>query len=187
MGQLNKIFNNETVDLVHVSADSSRFRVFLKTYGWAGFEVLWKLEEVKRVKKSKAYYDELIVLEEPKPFYVWWKPSFWLKRLLPENPFRRKTDSEEIKIHQQKTEAIQNHSRKKMSLWLRKADLQRYILKKVRRVPKKSTVQETYELWVEKNSIADIATIRVLTKQTIYAHFVQLIQTKAVYWGFTWG
>jgi hypothetical protein len=31
--QLNKIFNNETVDLVHVSADSSRFRVFLKTYG----------------------------------------------------------------------------------------------------------------------------------------------------------
>jgi hypothetical protein len=35
-------------------------------------------------------------------------------------------------------------------------------------------------LWVEKNSIADIATIRVLTKQTIYAHFVQLIQTKAV-------
>jgi uncharacterized protein YpbB len=25
-----------------------------------------------------------------------------------------------------------------------------------------------------------IATIRVLTKQTIYAHFVQLIQTKAV-------
>jgi hypothetical protein len=36
------------------------------------------------------------------------------------------------------------------------------------------------ELWVEKNSIADIATIRVLTKQTIYAHFVQLIQTKAV-------
>jgi hypothetical protein len=34
-------------------------------------------------------------------------------------------------------------------------------------------------LWVEKNSIADIAT-RVLTKQTIYAHFVQLIQTKAV-------
>jgi uncharacterized protein YpbB len=45
---------------------------------------------------------------------------------------------------------------------------------------KKSTVQETYELWVEKNSIADIATIRVLTKQTIYAHFVQLIQTKAV-------
>jgi uncharacterized protein YpbB len=53
------------------------------------------------------------------------------------------------------------------------------LLKVSKKVPKKSTVQETYELWVE-NSIADIATIRVLTKQTIYAHFVQLIQTKAV-------
>jgi hypothetical protein len=42
------------------------------------------------------------------------------------------------------------------------ADLQRYTSKKVsKKVPKKSTVQETYELWVEKNSIADIATIRV--------------------------
>jgi hypothetical protein len=41
------------------------------------------------------------------------------------------------------------------------ADLQRYTSKKVsKKVPKKSTVQETYELWVEKNSIADIA-IRV--------------------------
>jgi uncharacterized protein YpbB len=47
-------------------------------------------------------------------------------------------------------------------------------------LPKKSTVQETYELWVEKKSIDEIATIRVLTKQTIYSHFVKLIQTKAV-------
>jgi uncharacterized protein YpbB len=35
-------------------------------------------------------------------------------------------------------------------------------------------------LWVEKKSIDEIATIRVLTKQTIYSHFVKLIQTKAV-------
>jgi hypothetical protein len=31
-----------------------------------------------------------------------------------------------------------------------------------------------------KKSIDEIATIRVLTKQTIYSHFVKLIQTKAV-------
>jgi hypothetical protein len=51
------------------------------------------------------------------------------------------------------------------------ADLQRYTSKKVsKKVPKKSTVQETYELWVEKNSIADI--IRVLTKQTIFTRIL---------------
>jgi hypothetical protein len=43
------------------------FGYFSKTYGRVGFEILWKLEEVKRVKKSKAYYDELIVLKNYKP------------------------------------------------------------------------------------------------------------------------
>ena len=28
------------------------------------FEILWKLEEVKRLKKAKAYFDELLLLEE---------------------------------------------------------------------------------------------------------------------------
>ena len=61
-------------------------------------------------------------------------------------------------------------------------DVERYTSKKnaKNKEPKKSTVQETYELWVEKNSIQDIARIRVLTIQTIYSHFVKLIQTKAV-------
>jgi hypothetical protein len=27
----------------------------------------------------------------------------------------------------------------------------------------------------------------VLTKQTIYAHFVQPNQSRVYYWGFTWG
>jgi uncharacterized protein YpbB len=35
-------------------------------------------------------------------------------------------------------------------------------------------------LWVEKKSIDEIATIRVLTKQTIYSHFVKLMKPKAV-------
>jgi uncharacterized protein YpbB len=34
-------------------------------------------------------------------------------------------------------------------------------------------------MWVEKKSIDEIATIRVLTKQTIYSHFVSC-KTKAV-------
>jgi hypothetical protein len=65
MGQLNKIFNNETVDLIHVSERiEAAFGYFFKPMDDLVFEILWKLEEVKRLKKSKAYYDELIVLEE---------------------------------------------------------------------------------------------------------------------------
>jgi pyruvate/2-oxoglutarate dehydrogenase complex dihydrolipoamide dehydrogenase (E3) component len=47
-------------------------------------------------------------------------------------------------IHQQKTEAIQNQFKKEnVTLIEDEADLQRYTSKKVSKVPKKSTVQET--------------------------------------------
>jgi len=63
--QLNKIFNSETVDLIHVSERiEAAFSYFLKPMDDLVFEILWKLEEVKRIKKVKAFYDELIVLEE---------------------------------------------------------------------------------------------------------------------------
>jgi hypothetical protein len=96
---------------------------------------------------------------------------------------KEKLTSDEIRRYiSRKTEAIQSQFKKEsVALIEDEADLQRYTSKKAtKKASKKSTVQETYELWVEKNSIADIATIRVLTKQTIYSHFVQLIQTKAV-------
>jgi hypothetical protein len=88
-----------------------------------------------------------------------------LKRLLPENPFRRKTDSEEIKDTSAENRSDSKPFKKEnVTLIEDEADL-RYTSKKVsKKVPKKSTVQETYELWVEKNSIADIATIRVRYK-----------------------
>jgi uncharacterized protein YpbB len=46
------------------------------------------------------------------------------------------------------------------------------------KTPKKSTVDITHELWLDKNSIQDIATIRKLTTQTIESHLVKLIQSK---------
>jgi uncharacterized protein YpbB len=97
---------------------------------------------------------------------------------------KEKLTSIEIKNYiSKKTAAIQEEFKNlNVTLIEDDKDVERYTSKKElkNKVPKKSTVQETYELWVEKNSIQDIATIRVLTKQTIYSHFVKLIQTKAV-------
>jgi hypothetical protein len=187
IGQLNKIFNNETVDLIHVSERiEAAFGYFFKPMDDLVFEILWKLEEVKRLKKSKAYYDELIVLEElqTKAVLRLMKAKLLIETVVAGEPIsKEKLSSEEIKRYiSRKTEAIQSQFKKEnVTLIEDEADLQRYTSKKAtKKAPKKSTVQETYELWVEKNSIADIATIRVLTKQTIYSHFVQLIQTKAV-------
>ena len=60
-------------------------------------------------------------------------------------------------------------------------DLERYSKKKkTDKEPKKSTVQETYELWLEKNSIKEIAAIRKLTTQTIGGHIAKLIETETI-------
>ena len=185
--QLNKLFNQETVDLNHVSERiQAAFSYFFKPMDELVFEILWKLEEVKRIKKVKAFYDELIVLEElqTKAVLRLMKAKLLIETVVAgETISKEKLTSSEIKKYiSRKTEAIQNQFKElNITLIDDEKDVERYTSKKSKATaPKKSTVQETYELWVEKKSIEDIATIRVLTKQTIYSHFVKLIQTKAV-------
>ncbi|MFV8365593.1 helix-turn-helix domain-containing protein [Flavobacterium sp. XS1P27] len=187
ISQLNKLFGQETVDLNHVSERiQAAFSYFLKPMDDLVFEILWKIEEVKRIKKVKAFYDELIVLEElqTKAVLRLMKAKLLIETVVAgETISKEKLTSSEIKKYiSRKTEAIQNQFKElNITLIEDEKDVERYTSKKSKTaVPKKSTVQETYELWVEKKSIADIATIRVLTKQTIYSHFVKLIQTKAV-------
>ena len=187
ISQLNTLFAQETVDLNHVSARiQAAFGYFLKPMDDLVFEILWKLEEVKRIKKVKAFYDELIILEElqTKAVLRLMKAKLLIETVVAgETISKEKLTSSEIKKYiSRKTEAIQNQFKElNITLIDDDKDLERYTSKKSKTAtPKKSTVQETYELWVEKKSIQDIATIRVLTKQTIYSHFVKLIQTKAV-------
>jgi len=187
ISQLNKLFGQETVDLNHISERiEAAFTYFLKPMDELVFEILWKIEEVKRIKKVKAFYDELIVLEElqTKAVLRLMKAKLLIETVVAgETISKEKLTSSEIKKYiSRKTEAIQNQFKElNITLIDDDKDVQRYTAKKVKTaVTKKSTVQETYELWVEKKSIAEIATIRVLTKQTIYSHFVKLIQTKAV-------
>lgn len=186
--QLNKIFNNETVDLIHVSQRiQAAFDYFLKPMDELVFEILWKLEEVKRIKKVKAFYDELIVLEElqTKAVLRLMKAKLLIETVVAgETISKEKLTSDEIKKYiPRKKEAIENQFKKvHITLIEDEKDVERYSSKKKseNKAPKKSTVEETYELWLAKNSIQDIANIRKLTSQTIESHFVKLIQSKKI-------
>ena len=187
IAQLNKLFSQETVDLNHVSERiDAAFSYFFKPMDELVFEILWKIEEVQRSKKAKSYYDELVVLEDwqTKAVLQLMKAKLLIETVVAgETISKEKLTSDEIKKYiSRKTSSIQEQFKKvNITLIDDDKDIERYTSKKTKaKAPKKSTVQETYELWVDKKSIDDIATIRVLTKQTIYSHFVQLIQTKAV-------
>ena len=187
IAQLNKLFSQETVDLNHISERvQAAYSYFMQPMDELVFEILWKIEEVQRSKKAKAYYEELVILEDwqTKAVLQLMKAKLLIETVVAgETISKEKLTSSEIKNYISRKTAVIQEQFKKVNITLidDDQDLERYTSKKSKtKAPKKSTVQETYELWVEKKSIADIATIRVLTKQTIYSHFVQLIQSKAV-------
>ena len=187
IAQLNKLFSQETVDLNHVSERvQAAYSYFIQPMDELVFEILWKIEEVQRSKKAKAYYEELVVLEDlqTKAVLQLMKAKLLIETVVAGDTIsKEKLTSTEIKNYISRKIAVIQEQFKKVNITLidDDKDLVRYTSNKSKtKAPKKSTVQETYDLWVEKKSIADIAVIRVLTKQTIYSHFVQLIQSKAV-------
>jgi len=185
--QLNKIFNAETVDLNHVSERFlAAYNYFIKPMDDLVFEILWKVEEVKRIKKAKAFFDELMVLEElqTKAVLRLMKAKLLIETVVAgETISKEKLTSEVIKKYiSHKFEAIQNQFREvNVTLIEDEVDLERYTKKnKVAKELKKSTIQETYELWLEKNTIKEIAAIRKLTSQTIGTHIAKLIESGTI-------
>lgn len=185
--QLNVLFSQETVDLNHISDRmQAAYTYFFNPMDELVFEILWKLEEVKRLKKAKAYFEELVLLEElqTKAVLRLMKAKLLIETVVAgETISKEKLTSPDIKLYvSRKVTAIQA-TFKKVNANLIDDDLdeERYLPKKKTKSPtKKTTVEETYDLWKQNNSIAEIASIRVLTKQTIYGHFVKLIQSEKV-------
>jgi hypothetical protein len=183
--QLNTLFASE-VDLNHINARvQAAFNYFLQPMDNLVYEILWKLEEVKRIKKAKAYYEELIVLEELQTKAV--LRLMKAKKLIEivasgvtiskENLF-----SDEIKNYRVHKLALIKLEFKTVNVSLieNEEDINRYEKKKKSKEPKKSTVQETYELWLQKNTIQEIAVSRKLSVQTITGHIVKLIESETI-------
>jgi len=185
--QLNKLFSQEEVDLKHVlDRIEAASNYFLMPMDNLVFEILWKLEEVIRIKKVKAFHDELVVLEELqiKAVLRLMKAKLLIETVVMGDEIsKEKLTSDEIKYYKiNKLKTIQEDFKSvNVTLIEDEADLNRYTKKKKPvKETKKSTVQETYELWLEKNTIKEIAAIRKLTSQTIGTHIAKLIESRTI-------
>lgn len=183
--QLNKLFSS-SIDLQFINERIiAAYNYFFPTMDNLMGDLLWKLEEVKRVKKVKAYYEELLVLEELQIKAVL---GLMKAKLLIETIAKGETISKEklsSELHQNyrinKLNSIKEEFKKtNVTLIEDEADSDRYSKKKKTKEPKKSTVQETYELWMQRNSIKEIANIRKLTTQTIGGHLAKLIESQTI-------
>ncbi len=185
MSQLNKLFTDK-IDFQFINERfQAAYNYFLQPMDNLVAEILWKLEEVQRLKKAKAYYEELLVLEELqiKAVLRLMKAKLLIEIVVKgETISKEKLSSDEIRNYRVNKLEIIKQEFKSLNVTLVEddKDLERYTKKKKTKEPKKSTVQETYELWLQKNSIKEIAAIRKLTPQTIGSHLAKLIETETI-------
>ena len=183
--QLNKLFSSN-VDLQFINERfQAAFNYFLQPIDNLVYEILWKLEEVKRIKKVKAYYEELLILEElqVKAVLRLMKAKLLIETVVKgETISKEKLSSDEIRFYKIKKLDTIREEFKNLNVTLidNEDDVNRYAKKEKSKEPKKSTVQETYELWIQKNSIKEIAAIRKLTTQTIGGHLAKLIESETI-------
>ena len=185
--QLHQIFSQETIDFNHVlDRIQAAYNYFIAPMDNLVFEILWKLEEVNRMKKAKAFYEELSILEELqiKAVLQLMKAKLLIETVVQgESISKEKLISNEIKNYKiNKLKVVQEQFKNiNVTLIDDEIDLERYTSKnKAAKEPKKSTVQETYELWIAENSIQEIAAIRKFTPETILGHLTKLIIAQTI-------
>ncbi|OXG05639.1 helix-turn-helix protein [Flavobacterium araucananum] len=188
--QLNKIFNKETVDLFFVQERVvAAYDYFFKAMDKLVTDILVKMAEIQKFKKVKEFYEELAFLDDlqTKAVLRLMKAKLLIEIVVAgETICKEKLSSRAIKNYKSDKVAKIREDFNMANTDIFKSDepVVRYTARKLEKndakAIKKTTVEETYDLWAEKNSIQDIARIRKLTVQTIEMHLVKLIQAKKV-------
>jgi translation elongation factor P/translation initiation factor 5A len=135
------------------------------------------------MKKHKAIFEELMVLEEfqVKSVLGLMKAVLVIKNIASgETISKENLTSDTIKNYKiNKLELVRSEFKKqKINLIDDEADENRYSKKtKSQKESKKATTAITLELWQAKNSLEDIAILRKFSRQTIISHIVKLIET----------
>ena len=186
MHQLEKLFGNQQVDLAFINDRiQAAYHYFFDKLNNVCYQVLYKLEEVKRSKQAKQFYDELQLLDDLQIKLV--LRLMKAKKLIEAIVENIEINKETLNFSALKTYKINllekayiDYKANNLSLVEDQAQSLYEPKKKDKKESKKPTTQVTYDLWIEKNSVEQIAELRKLTVGTVLGHFIKLIQDKAV-------
>ncbi|VXC24912.1 Helicase [Flavobacterium sp. 9AF] len=172
-------FNNQYVNERCEAAYSYFFPILDTVY----FELLFKMETIKRTKNAKAYFNELCELEELTHASLLLLSKAKILTILI-------TEGKEISKEQLLPNTLKEYRKTKIDMaCLKYIDENKNLLddsslifygKNKDKKNKKSTTEETLALWRQNLSISDIARKRQLTETTIYNHFEKLISNEII-------
>lgn len=184
--QLNNLFAVEHFDIHYINERfQAAYNYFYKDLDNFVYELLLKIDEIKRIKKVKTFYDELNDLEDSQTKTI---QRLMKAKLLVEMVAQRKEISKENLINDEillykgkKIKQIRELNAVKPGVFDIDPDVSYYEPKEKKpKVNKKPTIEVTLDFWKEKHTISEIAAIRKLTENTIYGHFEKLIQQKHI-------
>jgi len=185
INQLDKLFSQHPVNLDFVNERvTAAVNYFYPAMDSMATGLYNKIEEVKRLKRARAFFDELAALEELQTGAI-------LRLLKAKKIVEVVMAGEEISRDSLITPQMQSYKADKIEaikeimklnpvtiLEEEEDEYERYpVKKKSSGAPKKTTLEETFELWQQKLSIKEIAERRKLTETTILSHFAGLIQS----------
>jgi hypothetical protein len=183
ISQLHSIFKQPTVDLEYLQERfTAAYNYFMPVLDQMVFDLLFKMEEVMRLKKAKGFYTDLVELEnrQVKTVLNLMKAQKLVLVVLAGHLISKETlTSYEITTYKGTIlQAVKEDFKEKRGTLVEElVDENRYSnTKKEKKILKKNTFEETYELWLEKGSIEAIAAARKLTKGTIATHIAKLIE-----------
>jgi uncharacterized protein YpbB len=181
--QLHSIFKQPNVDLNYLQERfTAAYNYFMPVLDQMVYDLLFKMEEVARLKKAKGFYTELVDLEntQVKTVLNLMKAQKLIVVVLAGHLISKETlTSYEIKTYKGTIlQAVKEDFKEKRGTLVEEVvDENRYSdTKKEKKILKKNTFEETYELWLENGSIEAIAIARKLTKGTISTHIAKLIE-----------
>jgi uncharacterized protein YpbB len=187
--QLDRLFRQEHVDMEHIkNRVTAAYGYFFPSVDAIATGILEKMEEIKRIRKAKGFYEELAELEELQTMAAirLMKAKLLMEVVVSGRDITKENlSSPQISQYKaKKIEAIRAALHANPASLLDDNDedydnsIERYAPKKKKAAagPKKSILDETFELWGQKLSVVEIAQERKLTTTTIYSHFARLIE-----------
>lgn len=184
--QINNIFSKEQFDIQYTNERFlAAYNYFFKDLDRMVYELLLKIDEIKRIKKVKTFYDELNDLEDSQTKTVqrMMKAKLLLEIVVSGKEITKENlISDEITTYKVlKNKQIRDLNTVKPGVFDVDPDLSYYEPKeKKSKETKKPTTEITLEIWKNNKNIDEIASERKLTKTTIYGHLIKLIEQNQI-------
>ena len=158
---------------------TSAYNYFTETLFAVHYQLLLKLQEVSRMKRMKAYFEELLVLDDvtTEAALGLLRSRRWLEALLKGSEISKSfLETAEAKNYKPDLVArVREEFRSTRMMPDEDNELYTSPVRKKKMLARKSTTEETFEVWKTHGSVEAVAAARKLTESTIYTHLLKLV------------